>query len=851
MGQIWRFPKNAATTQSQVVKVLEWASNTQVGGDQGFYSIAFHPEFGQAGSLNANYAYVCYSHKPALTGADENHSLWRVSRFTWIPASGILDPNSEFVLISQYDRCSWHNGGAMYFDNQGFLNITAGDGGHSDAGDGLRGADGALSRTQRLNFGIFSSIFRIDVNNDSTKSHPIRRQPLSPTNKPASFPASFTQGYGIPNDNPFLDPSGSILEEYFALGLRSPHTAHYDKVAGEVWVGDVGMDEREEIGVLLKGGNGQWGYGEGKAGGPGYLPTTPIGINTPPLIDYNHNTGGNCIIGGMRYRGAKWNSLLNGKLLYADRGRRKVWAATINEPGREPVIEQILDGFPARYEVGIANFCTDTEGEIYIMNLNGLNNPDGTILKLVTAGISAEPPSLLSQTGIFTNLSTLSTAPGLVPYRTVNPLFSDAAAKKRWIILPNNGTHDTPSEDITFDEKENWVFPPGTVFVKHFEVVINENNPTLIKRLETRFLICSEGGGKYGLTYRWNEAGTDAQLLTSGQIEDFTITLQNGTTAPRRWEYPSRSDCMLCHTTAAGQALGVKTASLNEKIYYESTGRTANQLATFNALGMFDRTLSVTELENFLEARNISDATAPLEHRVRSYIDMNCSHCHRPGSSVDYFDARLSTSLTLQGLINSTIKGHYHELEADGRYLKPGNPNLSALYVRMNNVGNGSAMPPIAKNLVDTKAVEVFRNYLLGLTDTEFQLIPSPSARYVRITANSEVNNNAWTAIAEFSILDDNGVAIPTSALSIYGVDSEEVINGYAPASNAIDGNTSTAWHTKWWNGEAAIPHYMTVDIGSLRPIGGFIYNLVKIWQMGVLQIIKYTTALMELTGLS
>jgi hypothetical protein len=103
-GQLWRFANDPATTQAQAVKVLEWVAKTQSSEDQGFYSLVFHPEFGQGGS-NTNYTYVCYNHKPALAGADENHSYWRVSRFAWLPASGTLDPNSEFVLMDQYDRC--------------------------------------------------------------------------------------------------------------------------------------------------------------------------------------------------------------------------------------------------------------------------------------------------------------------------------------------------------------------------------------------------------------------------------------------------------------------------------------------------------------------------------------------------------------------------------------------------------------------------------------------------------------------------------------------------------------------------------------------------------------------------
>ncbi len=825
-GQLWRFPNSAATTQAQVVKVLERVSTTQTSEDQGFYSLVFHPQFGQSGSANANYTYVCYNYKPALSGADENHSYWRVSRFTWVPATGTLDPNSELVLISQYDRCRWHNGGAMFFDNSGFLNITCGDGGDSAEGGGLTGADGALSRTQRLNFGLFSGVFRIDVNNDLTKSHAIRRQPLSPANKPAGWPASSTQGYSIPNDNPWLDPAGSILEEYASIGLRSPHTAHYDAVTDEVWIGDVGEGEREEMTRLPRGGNAQWGYREGSIAGSGTAAVPPIGIDTPPVLDYDHSVG-NCIIGGMRYRGAKWNTVLGGKLLYADHVRGRIWTATLPTSGA-PVSELVIDGFPTGEKVGLANFCTDTAGEIYLLTVNGTNQPGGTIRKLIVAGVSAEPPALLSQTGFFTNLTTLAAVPAAVPYSVVTPLWSDAAAKKRWLILPNDGSHDTASEDIVFDEEGSWIFPTGTVLVKHFEVATNANNPSLVKRLETRFLVCTAGGGKYGVTYRWNSAGTDANLLTTGQSENFSVTLQNGSTESRHWDYPSRADCMQCHTAAAGQALGVRTSPLNGNFRYDSTGRTANQLATFNALGMFDRTLTATELANFTESRAIGDSTAPLEHRVRSYLDTNCAHCHRPGGTVSFFDARLGTPLAAQGLVNGTIQGVFN-LGTNGRYIKPGDTSLSAIHVRMAAVGNGTAMPPLAKNLVDQEAVALLQQYIQGLTPAEFDTTAKPLARYVRLTALSEVNAGAWTSVAEFSVLDGNGTPMPTSGLSVYHFDSQETVDEYAPAANAIDGDINTFWHTEYNQGatppDPPPPHHLTLDLGSSRSVGGFVYT--------------------------
>ena len=822
-GQLWRFANNAAVTQVQVTKVLEWVAKTQSSEDQGFYSLVFHPRFGQAGSPNANYAYVCYNHKPALAGADSNHSFWRLSRFTWLPASGTLDPASEFVLMNQYDRCRWHNGGAMFFGNDGFLHVNCGDGGDSGEGGGLTGADGALSRTQRLDGGLFSGVFRIDVDNDPLKSNPIRRQPTSPTNKPAGWPASSTQGYGIPNGNPWQDVNGGILEEYHSLGLRSPHTMHYDAVSGDIWIGDVGEGAREEMTRAPAGSNAQWGYMEGTIGGPGALPAPVIGTPIAPAHDYNRTTG-TCIIGGMRYRGAKWNSVLGGKLLFGDHARGRIWIATLGSGGAAPVIEEIVTGFTTGNKAGLANFCTDSTGEIFLMNVNGTNTAGGTIRKLSSAGISTEPPPLLSQTGVFTDLATLATAPGVVPYSTANPLWSDAAAKQRWIILPNDGTHNSAAEDIVFSEEGNWTFPAGTVFVKHFEVSLNENNPAAVKRLETRFLICTQGGGKYGVTYKWNPAGTDAQLLTTGLAENYNVALAGGGTETRNWDYPSRADCMLCHNNASGQALGVKTASLNKYFHYEASGRDANQLATFNALGMFNTTLTAGQIEDYLEARPLDDETAPVEHRVRSYLDSNCSHCHRPGGTIDFFDARLGTPLHAQGLVNGTIQGFF-SLGPDGRYIKPGNPDLSAVHVRLGNVGNGAAMPPLAKNVVDQEAVDLLQQYVTGLTEAEFQTSPSPNARYVRLTALTEVNGGAWTAVGEFSVLDGNGSPVPISEQSVFAYDSEELVDEFSPVVRVIDGNPDTFWHTEWGAANPTPPHFVTLDLGSLRPIGGFIYT--------------------------
>jgi chitodextrinase/glucose/arabinose dehydrogenase len=806
-GLAWRFPRDPGATQSQVVQVLDLTAVTQRNEDQGFYSITFHPNFGLSGATGENHVYACYNRRGDLAVSNPTASLWCLSRFTWNRATGTIDPASEYPMIRQYDPHDWHNGGAAFFGPDGFFYLTTGDGG---------GNGDSTNSSQKLDQSLFGGVLRIDVDNDPARSHPIRRQPRNNAgwNVPAGWPSTMSQGYSIPNDNPWLDPAGSILEEFWAIGLRSPHSGHYDPVTGDIWVGDIGEASREEVSRITKGANCQWPYREGTGDGSKPKPLPIIGFDQPPVYDYGR-TEGSCVIGGMRYRGTKWNSFLAGKVLFGDHIRGRVWTMTLPENGDPPVVEEIASGFNGGYKAGLGGFSTDSEGEVYLMNLTGQEAPGGTILKLAAQPPSVDPPHLLSATGVFTNLATLATAPGVIPYVIPNPLWSDAADKYRWVILPNDGTFNLPSEKIDFSEDGNWVFPPGTVFVKHFEVAS--------KRLETRFLVCTEGGGKYGFTYKWNAAGTDAELIDTGFNESYPHLLPDGSTETRVWSYPSRQDCNACHNQVSGQALGFRTYHLNSNFHYPSTGRTANQLATFNALGAFDVNLTASQIANFLAARPLDDGTAPLEHRIRSYLDSNCSHCHQPGAVGGGFDARLGTPLDSQNLING-IPDRYEVLGHDGRYIKPGNLALSALNVRLSAVNDDNAMPPLAKNLAHGPGIAALQAYIGGLSEAEFASPAAPTARYVRLKSLSGIGGFNYAAIAEINVLDGDGTIIPRSQLSFSDVDLQgsnvQGANGNAYA--AIDGNPSTYWETP--RTTAAHPHWFTLDLGYERPVGGFTY---------------------------
>src|SRR6185437_3113656 len=276
----------------------------------------------------------------------------------------------------------------------------------------------------------------------------------------------------------------------------------------------------------------------------------------------------------------------------------------------------------------------------------GLNSqPRSTpYLSMPSRSIGQIPP-LLSRTGAFKDLRTLTPNDNLLPYDLIVPFWSDGAVKTRWASIPNG--------KIKFSPTGEWVFPNGTVFVKTFELPVDDTNPKLKRRLETRFIVRDSTGGVYGVTYKWRPDNSDADLLATNLTEAIAIKTATGVRT-QMWYYPSRQDCLTCHTGNAGYVLGVKTRQLNRNLAYPS-GVTDNELRTWNHLGLFDTNLDEACLENLPKLARSDDTTRSLEDRARSYLDSNCSQCHRPRGTVAYFDARYDTPLSKQGLINGPV----------------------------------------------------------------------------------------------------------------------------------------------------------------------------------------------------
>ncbi|WP_400079167.1 FG-GAP-like repeat-containing protein [Winogradskyella sp. R77965] len=331
-------------------------------------------------------------------------------------------------------------------------------------------------------------------------------------------------------------------------------------------------------------------------------------------------------------------------------------------------------------------------------------------------------PTLLSQTGAFSNLGALTPSPGLIPYDMIEPFWSDGAAKKRWMAIPNDGSYNTTDEQITFSNDEAWDFPQGSVLIKHFEIGG--------QRLETRFEVKGNDDVYYYLTYKWNNDQTDATLLNDAVDEDVVV---NGVT--QSWHYPSRNECASCHFPQNGSVLGPKTRHLNKSILYPSTGITMNQLVNFSVLGLITETITNDNVSSYSAVAAKDDLNASLEDRARSYIDVNCSSCHNPTvDNVAMFDARYTTPIENQNIVYGDVV--YDQGLSNPKVVIPQDVANSMAHFRMNSTQTGLEMPPLAKDVVDTEGVQLIADWINSLT-------PTASSPPVAIFSASTVNGPA------------------------------------------------------------------------------------------------------------
>lgn len=692
-GRVWTFENSPGTTQKKLV--LDIHNQCQGWDDSGLLGVAFHPGFATNRFIFVYYTWVkpgtvtgSPTTRPNPTLPNTYHD--RLERYT-LDDNGVAIPNSRTILIDQTDQTVWHHGGGIFFHPQnGFLCLTIGDNSVSD-------------NDQIINKSLLGGVLRLDVDcRGGNISHPIPRQPV----------AGVSSNYFIPNDNPFVGQP-DVLEEFFCLGLRSPHRMTIDAPTGRIFIGDVGESSREEIDVIEtneSGLNFQWPYCEGNLG---KMPLNYIGISRGPVLDYPH-TDGRAVIGGYVYRGKKFARDLGGKYIFGDNVFRTVWAM---DETATPAKKKLLCVMPkgdgpnsGSDYTGLSSFGTDADGEIYFCQMSSIGGRIFTLQRGGPPPPSHPIPKLLSETGAFANLKNLTPQKFLIPYSVNSPLWSDGAVKTRWFALPENSK-------INFAATGEWKFPNGTVFVKNFALPVDDTNPKILRRLETRLLVRDADGNVYGASYKWRDDLSDADLVNSGINVPIKIKTATGSRT-QNWFFPGRQDCLTCHTPQSSGVLGVNTRQLNGDFKYPDDV-TDNQLRALNHIRVFDSTLDENQIPQFEKLVSVTNTSAPLELRARSYFDSNCAQCHRPGGVEAFFDARFETPLSNQGIINGPVE---NPLGVDGaKIIVPADLTRSVLFHRINIVGD-LQMPPIARNVTDRAAVATIAAWINLLPHTESSL---------------------------------------------------------------------------------------------------------------------------------
>ncbi|RYD72667.1 MAG: hypothetical protein EOP84_22765, partial [Verrucomicrobiaceae bacterium] len=505
------------------------------------------------------------------------------------------------------------------------------------------------NNSQTITKDFFSAVARIDVDKKPANLAP---------NPHAAIP---TDGgvarYSVPADNPYVGATSfngaaiapaNVRTEFWAVGFRNPWRFHFDSETSELWLADVGQNTYEEVDIVTKGKNYGWAFREGAHNGaksaqaPANFDTL---YHTPPLYEYVHtgvsggdsNFKGNSITGGVVYRGTRFPGL-TGAYIFADYVSGHVWSLVRNGTNT-PTVTRIAG------ETGIVAFGKDpSNGDVLIADGDG-----GRLLRLTIETPTGTYPQTLSETGLFADLSDLTPSPGVLPYTVNLPFWSDHAIKSRWFALPGTASK------MTWSREGTWTFPAGQIWVKHFDLELTRGNPATKKRIETRLLV-KNASGSYGVSYRWNDAGTEATLVgDSGADFDLNLTV-NGSPYTQRWHVPSRAECLACHTPQAGHALSFNTRQVN--LTNILNGFAGNQLTLLHSAGYFSNT---PESPNLLPRHlRPSESNFPVEARVRSYLAVNCAYCHQAGGTASpaALDGRPELLLAQTGLINGAASNN-------------------------------------------------------------------------------------------------------------------------------------------------------------------------------------------------
>jgi hypothetical protein len=370
---------------------LDIQTLVQAGGEQGLLGLAFHPDYPATPYFFVNYTCEMSAAQPECTGTGDTI----IARFQVSADPNVADPASRRILLVIDQPFSNHNAGDLKFGADDLLYIPMGDGGSANDPNCFAQRDDSL----------LGKLLRIDVDQN------VNTPPF----------------YGIPPDNPYVGP-GDPRDEVYARGLRNPFRFSFDRQTGDMFIGDVGQNAREEIDFQGAGTGAAANYGWkimegtlclGQTGGcPPGVPPCNSPLFTPPILEVNHNQGDCAIIGGYRYRGTGVPAIA-ALYLHSDNCTGRIRGAAETSPGVWS--DTVLLDTP----LAIAGFGEDEAGELYVASLGGTT---GAVNRIVAApgvvsiaDVSATEGDAGSSSALLTvSLSSPATQPVTVQFATAN-----------------------------------------------------------------------------------------------------------------------------------------------------------------------------------------------------------------------------------------------------------------------------------------------------------------------------------------------------------------------------------------------------------------------------------------------
>ena len=496
----------------------------------------------------------------------------------------------------------------------------------------------------------------------------------------------------IPDDNPFFNQTSGKYRAIWAYGIRNPFGMVFEPENDRLWVTDVGQTSWEEVNIIQKGGNYGWPDAEGFSSNESFI--NPVHAY-PPAI-------GRSIVGGMFFpsapvEGEEFPERWRGRFFFADWANH--WIKALDPDNPDDVI-----GF-ARNLNGPVALEPAPDGSLYVLNRGTIwRDPakfaenSGSLVRIrhigsttaTASGIASAPPNDLSATRLLSSVTPFQPAGRFMPIDINCPPWQPGVRISYWLSVPDG-------KSISIRDDGEWEFPAGSIAISYAEL---DGGTRGDAAFETHVLWFNGPRTVRAGAYRWNTEGTRATLVQNGEI----IPLPGQ--AGRQWFSPGAEMSLNLDLVVTGFQLPLNTRQVHRD----------RQIHTMNEKGWFSPAL--VDVASLPRLAAVDDQSATLEHRVRSYLDVNCASCHRPGgSSRGNFDARFITPLEAQNLVNS------HPIAGDlgisgATILTPGNPGESLLLQRITRK-DFYRMPPVFFTDEPSPLIPILEEWIESLASPE------------------------------------------------------------------------------------------------------------------------------------